>query len=124
MLKILAVDDSQVMRDMVAAILRNEGFQVDVADDGLTALEYAKSNHADLIVLDVNMPGMSGISLIPKLRRLSDYENTPILMLTTETDEYKKKKARSMGASGWLAKPFDPDTLVKAVNTLAAKYLS
>lgn len=120
MARILAVDDAKTMRDLVKGILENAGHEVLVADDGDTAMQLARKEAVDLVVSDVNMPRMSGISLVTKLRRLPDYENTPILMLTTEGDGYKKTKAKSVGASGWLQKPFDPPRLLKAVEKMIA----
>ena len=78
----------------------------------------AGSTNVDLALVDVNMPNMNGLSLVTKLRKLEGYQYTPIVMVTTETDEYRKKKARSVGATGWLAKPFTAERLVGAVNKL------
>ena len=118
MAKILSIDDAKSIREMVFAILSNAGHQVTTACDGEEAMEIARSTKFDLVLSDVNMPGMNGISLISKLRRLAGYEHIPMIMLTTESDDYKKKKAKSMGATGWLQKPFTPDRLIKAVDKL------
>lgn len=118
MAKILAVDDARTMRELVRSILEGEGHEVAVAEDGVKAIEFARQNAVDLVLTDINMPNMNGISLVTKLRLLADYENTPIIMLTTESSDYKKTKARNMGADAWLQKPFDPPRLLKAVNTM------
>ena len=119
--KIMVVDDSKVIREMVQAALAGEGHDIITAEDGTDALELARDITVDLVLSDINMPQMSGISLVSKLRRLPHYEETPIIMLTTESSDFKKNKAKSMGASAWLQKPIDPDRLVKAVNTMLAK---
>jgi len=118
MAKILTVDDSKSIRDLVSQILSNEKHEVISASDGVEALALARTTAVDLALVDVNMPNMNGLSLVSKLRKLDDYKFTPILMVTTETDEYRKKKARSVGATGWLAKPFTAERLIGAVNKL------
>lgn len=121
MARIMAVDDQKVMREMVRAVLEAEGHEVLTADDGADALELARCETVDLVLSDINMPNMNGISLVSKLRRLEHYQDIPILMLTTEDSNFKKDKAKRMGADGWLQKPFDPPRLSKAVNTMLAK---
>lgn len=116
MAKILAVDDSKSIRDLVTHILTTENHEVISACDGVEALALARETPVDLALIDVNMPNMNGLSLVSKLRKLDAYKFTPILMVTTETDEYRKKKARAIGASGWLAKPFTAERLIGAVN--------
>ena len=121
MAKILVVDDAKVMREIITSMLIDEGHEVITADDGDVALDIARQESSDIVLSDINMPNMSGISLVAKLRCLKAYENTPIIMLTTESSEYKKDKAKKMGANGWLQKPVDPMRLTKAVNTMLAK---
>lgn len=118
MAKILTVDDSKVIRDLVEAVLIENGHSVTVAKDGAEGLEATRKEQFDMILSDINMPNMSGISMVSKVRRLPGYEYTPIIMLTTESSNFKKDKAKKMGASGWLQKPFDPERLMKAVNKL------
>ena len=118
MAKILTVDDSRVIRDLVQAVLTENGHVVSTANDGVEGLEAVRTQHFDMILSDINMPNMTGISMVSKIRRLEGYEHTPIIMLTTESSDFKKEKAKKMGASGWLQKPFDPDRLMKAVNKL------
>ncbi len=116
MTKILAVDDSASMRQMVAFTLKSAGFDVVDADDGDKALKIAQGESFDLVITDVNMPNMDGISLCQELRKLADFKFTPILMLTTESSIEKKQAGRAAGATGWIVKPFNPDQLLATVN--------
>ena len=118
---ILVVDDAKVMREMISTMLITEGHEVITADDGDVALEIARAQTCDMVLSDINMPRMSGISLVSKLRRVPGYESIPVIMLTTESSEYKKDKAKKMGANGWLQKPIDTIRLTKAVSTMLAK---
>lgn len=113
--RVLTVDDSKTMRDMVAFTLRSAGFEVGEAEDGVKALSVLGATPADLIITDLNMPNMDGIALIQKLRADPKYRATPILMLTTEGDAGKKEQGRAAGATGWLVKPFNPEKLVELV---------
>ena len=115
MAKILTVDDSKAIRDLMVHILTEAGHEVTTAVDGVDALAIARQNSFDLALLDVNMPNMSGLSLVSKLRRLDEYQYTPMIMVTTETSDYKKNKAKSSGATGWLTKPFTAERLLAAV---------
>ncbi len=116
MASILAVDDSESMRQMVSFALKNAGHTVVEAVDGQDALAQAKTNKVNLVITDVNMPRMDGISLIKELRNLPDYKFTPILMLTTESTSEKKQQGKEAGATGWLVKPFNPDQLISTIN--------
>jgi len=120
MARILSVDDSLTIRSMVKTFLEEEGFEVVSANDGVEAMKIAREQTFDLVLSDINMPNMNGISLVSKLRRLEDYAKVPILMLTTEDSDFKKNKAKSFGASGWLQKPFTQERLVGAVQKLLA----
>ena len=115
---ILAVDDSPSMREMLAAVLRDSGYQVVEAEDGVKALEVAKSRPVDVVLTDQNMPNMDGLSLVKNLRSLPAYKDTPIMMLTTESSAEMKQKGRDAGATGWMVKPFDPDKLVRMLKAL------
>ncbi|MCB9645002.1 MAG: response regulator [Deltaproteobacteria bacterium] len=112
---ILAVDDSPSMRALVAATLAEAGYKVVQAEDGVQALEIAKKEPVRLVVADVNMPRMDGLTLLKHLRGLAAYKFTPILILTTEISAEKKAVAKSAGATGWLVKPFDPQTLLSTI---------
>ncbi len=112
----LIVDDSRTMRQMVAFTLTNAGFTVIQAEDGKDAVnKVSAGTKLDIIVTDLNMPEMDGITLIKELRRLTAYKFTPILMLTTESAMDKKKEGKEAGATGWIVKPFNPDTLLKTI---------
>jgi len=115
---ILAVDDSPSMREMLAAVLRDSGYQVVEAEDGVKALEAAKTHAIDVVLTDQNMPNMDGLSLVKNLRGLPAYKDTPIMMLTTESSAEMKQKGRDAGATGWMVKPFDPDKLVRMLKSL------
>lgn len=114
--KILAVDDSRTMREMVGFTLKNAGFDVTEAIDGEDGLAKANADKFDLVITDVNMPNKDGLTLVRDLRGLAQYKSVPILVLTTEGDEAKKQAGRAAGATGWLVKPFNPDKLLQVVN--------
>lgn len=111
----LVVDDSASMRQMVAYTLKSAGFDVIEGCDGKDALTKVAGKDVNLIVTDLNMPEMDGITLIKELRAKPEYKFTPILMLTTESQNTKKAEGRAAGATGWMIKPFNPDQLMAAV---------
>jgi len=113
--RILAVDDSKTMRDMVSFTLKGAGYDVLVADDGVNALTALNGEEVDLIITDINMPNMNGIELVQKLRGNPRFRATPILILTTESDDNIKQQGRAAGATGWIVKPFVPEKLLKVV---------
>lgn len=113
--RILAVDDSASMRQMVTFTLKGAGYEVEEAADGQQALNKAKSGKFNIVISDVNMPVMDGITLIKNLRALPDYKFIPILMLTTESTADKKQEGKSAGATGWIVKPFNPDQLLATI---------
>ncbi len=116
MAKILVADDSASMRQMVEFTLKEAGHQVVVAEDGQAALNLAKGMTADLVITDVNMPNMDGITLIRELRALPAFKFTPILTLTTESTTEKNMEGKDAGATGWIVKPFNPEKLLATVN--------
>ena len=113
--KILAVDDSPSMRQMVLLTLRGSGYEVIQACDGVEALELARSCAVDLVLTDVHMPRMDGISLVRELRGLPDYKFVPMLVLTTESSQEKKMEGKRAGATGWIIKPFNPPQLLATI---------
>jgi two-component system chemotaxis response regulator CheY len=115
MASILAVDDSASMRRMVAETLKQAGYDVIEAEDGKVALDTARSKPVSLVLTDVNMPNMDGITLTRELRGLPSYKFTPILVLTTESSVEKKQQGKAAGATGWIVKPFNPDTLLATI---------
>ncbi len=112
----LVVDDSFTMRNMVSLSLKEEGFDVVTAEDGVDALGKVKGKSFDVIVTDINMPNMDGIELISKLREIDNFKFTPILVLTTEGGDDKKKEGKKVGATGWIVKPFNPQVLIATIN--------
>ena len=117
MAKILAVDDSASMRQMVGFTLKGAGHEVLEASDGQEALKVAQGQSGiDLVISDINMPNMDGISLIKALRQLGQYKFTPILMLTTESGADKKSEGKAAGATGWIVKPFNPEQLLTTIS--------
>lgn len=115
MASILAVDDSVSMRQMVSFTLKGAGYEVTEAKDGQEALSIAKSNKFNLVITDVNMPNMDGITLTRELRALPSYKFVPILTLTTESSTDKKMAGKQAGATGWIVKPFNPEQLLATV---------
>ena len=113
--KILIVDDSPSMREMIRFTLKSAGYQVFAAVDGAEALQFAEEKSVNLVVTDINMPRMDGITLIKKLREMENYKHTPILTLTTEGGEELKQDGKDAGATGWIVKPFDPDQLIRVI---------
>ena len=115
MTRILAVDDSASMRQMVGFTLKAAGYDVTEAEDGKVALEIAQKGSYNLVLSDVNMPNMDGLTLVRSLRALPAYKFTPMLMLTTESTPEKKMEGKAAGATGWLVKPFNPDQLIATI---------
>jgi len=112
----LVVDDSPTMRQMVAFTLANAGFTVVEAQDGKDAVNKATAgSKMDIVVTDLNMPEMDGITLIRELRKMEAFKFIPILMLTTESAMDKKTEGKEAGATGWIVKPFNPDVLLKTI---------
>ncbi|GAC1600155.1 MAG: response regulator [Ramlibacter sp.] len=112
---ILVVDDTRSMRKMVAAVLQGAGYEVAEAGDGVEALELARDRVFDLVVTDHNMPRMDGVTLVRELRSLPNYDPVALIVLSTEVSPELKQKGRDAGASGWMAKPFDPQRMLEIV---------
>ena len=111
----LVVDDSASMRQLVSFTIKDAGFDVLVAENGKDALGKLGGTKVDMVITDLNMPEMDGIELIKKLRSMPDYKFSPIIMLTTESQESKKQEGKQAGASGWIVKPFQPEQLLDVV---------
>jgi two-component system chemotaxis response regulator CheY len=103
---------------MVCFTLKQAGHEVFEAADGVEALDFARTSATDLVISDVNMPKMDGITLVRELRGLPEYKFTPILLLTTESGEDKKQEGRAAGAKAWIIKPFQPQVMLDAVSKL------
>lgn len=110
---ILAVDDSPSLRMAVRAALTGAGYDVIEACDGVDALGKAASARFDMVITDLNMPNMDGLTLIRELRRTPSQMGVPIVFLTTESDDALKQEAKAAGATGWLVKPFNAEQLVR-----------
>lgn len=117
--RVLTVDDSASMRALLNHALAAGGFDVEQADDGVSALEWLALNDVDVVITDINMPRLDGFGLIERLRTGSRHCDRPILVLTTESSDEKKARAREAGATGWIVKPFDPAKLIAAVRRVA-----
>jgi len=110
---ILTVDDSASIRLTTRIALTNAGYTVTEAVDGLDGIAKLKGGKFDLIITDLNMPNMDGLTMIRQLRQMPDHTGIPVIFLTTESDGEIKQQAKAAGATGWLTKPFDPESLVK-----------
>ena len=112
---ILTVDDSASVRQMVAFTLRQGGYDIIEAVDGRDGLCKLAGAKCDMILTDLNMPNMDGISLIREVRKNASNGNLPIVMLTTESQDGRKQEGKTAGATGWIVKPFNPDQLLAVV---------
>ncbi len=121
-IKILVVDDSLITRKLVGAILEKAGYIVKYAENGFTALEKLFSSNFDLILTDINMPGMDGFELIVRLRDDEYYKKVPIILLTTENSEASIEKGIKIGADLYLIKPTSPDKILKSVEKVLNSY--
>ena len=115
----LVIDDSASMRQMVTITLSEAGFTTLEGADGQQGLSaLGRAGKVDLITTDLNMPVMDGITFIRQARQLPICKFTPILMLTTESQEARKLEGKAAGATGWLVKPFDPEKLLQVIGTV------
>ena len=115
---IMIIDDSVSLRQVVAIALAGAGYEVIEASDGQDAVEKLTGQKVHLMICDVNMPRMDGITFLKTIRQNSSYKFTPIIMLTTEAGEEKKKEGQAAGARAWVVKPFKPEQLLVAVSKL------
>jgi len=115
---ILFVDDSASVRQVMKTTLTREGYDVLTAEDGQDALNKLDGKKIHLIISDVNMPNMDGITFVKKAKQLPAYKFTPIIMLTTETQESKMNEGKAAGVKAWIVKPFQPPQLLAAVAQL------
>ena len=111
----LIADDSVTIRQMVSFTLRQAGFTVIEAVDGQDAADRLGDQRVDLIITDLNMPRLDGIGFIRTLRSRPASKHTPVLMLTTESQQEKRQEARAAGATGWIVKPFHPEKLLQVL---------
>ncbi len=119
--RILTVDDSASIRLTTRVALSNAGYAITEAVDGMDGLSKLKGGQFDLVVTDLNMPNMDGLTMIRELRKIPSCMGVPVIFLTTESDNELKQQAKSAGATGWLTKPFDPESLVKIVKKVLGR---
>ncbi|MEW5943137.1 MAG: response regulator [Pseudomonadota bacterium] len=115
---ILIVDDSASLRQVVSIALKGAGYDVIEACDGKDALGKLTGQKVHLIISDVNMPNMDGITFVKNVKQLPNYKFTPVIMLTTESQEGKKQEGQAAGAKAWVVKPFQPAQMLTAVSKL------
>ena len=118
---ILTVDDSPSLRMAIRIALTGAGYDVAEAGDGLQGLNAARARAFDLIIADLNMPNMDGLTMIRELRKDPGNCGTPIIFLTTESDESMKQQAKAAGATGWLVKPFVPEQLIRVAKKVLGR---
>lgn len=116
--KILVVDDSAVIRQVEETVLRNAGYEVVSANGGQEALGRLAATSVALILTDLNMPGVDGVSLIKQVRSAGNHRLTPIVMITTESKDTKKQEGKAAGATAWVVKPFTPEQLLGVVKRI------
>lgn len=117
--RILIVDDSASIRQVVALTLKSAGFEVIEACDGVDALNKIKGQRVHLMISDVNMPNMDGLTFLKEVKLLPEHRFTPVIMLTTESAADKKSQGQAAGAKAWMVKPFQPAQMLAAVSKLA-----
>ncbi|MGF1756829.1 response regulator [Photobacterium sagamiensis] len=115
---ILILDDSAPIRQVVGIALRGAGYEVVEAKDGIDGIEKLNGQKLNLIITDVNMPRMDGITFVKEVKKMPRYKFTPIIILTTESQDNKKQEGRAAGAKAWVVKPFQPPQLLNAVAKL------
>lgn len=118
MKKILLIDDSTVQLLNAKFILRNAGYEVVTVADAEQAIDSIANSVPDLIITDLNMPKLDGITLVRTIRALPAFADTPILIMSTDSQKYKYEEAREAGANGWLVKPAKPASLLEALKKL------
>ena len=114
-LKVLAIDDSRTIRELLRHVMEEAGFLFSAASDGVEGVARYAELRPDVVITDINMPNMDGYGVIDAIRKGSIDNAVPILVLTTESGEVLKARARIAGATGWIVKPFDDVSLVSVV---------
>ena len=115
---VMVVDDSSSVRQVVSIALKGAGYEVIEACDGKDALNKLSGQKIHLMITDVNMPNMDGITFVKEVKKLANYKFTPIIMLTTESQEARKQEGQAAGAKAWVVKPFQPAQMLAAVSKL------
>ena len=116
--RIMVIDDSASLRQVVSIALKSAGYEVLEAADGADALAKLDGDRVHLMICDVNMPNMDGITFVKELKKRPDYRFVPVLMLTTESRESRKREGQLAGAKAWVVKPFRPEQILNAVSRL------
>lgn len=116
---VLTVDDSKTMLQMLQFALKQGGYNVIQGENGQEGLDLLGKHHVDVIISDINMPVMDGITFIKELRKQPQNKATPVLILTTESSQAKKAEGRAAGATGWIVKPFDPAKLLEVIRKVS-----
>ena len=114
-MKVLVVDDSESIRELVGITLESAGYQVSKSSDGVEGLDHLSNSEVDLVITDLNMPNMDGITFLKEIRKDESKVGMPVLLLTTESQISKKDEAKKAGATGWIVKPFAQDRLLAVV---------
>jgi two-component system chemotaxis response regulator CheY len=115
---VLIVDDSASLRRQVKHTLEGAEFDVLEAEDGERGLAAAREGAVDLMIIDINMPIMSGLEMISKVRALPQHKTTPIFVLTTESGASEARRGKALGATAWIVKPVESEVLVKAIRAV------
>ena len=118
---VMIVDDSSTLRRMIERSLEESGFEVTSCSSGQEAVGLAKRLPPQVVITDLNMPEIDGLALTRRLRAQQETAKCPILILTTDNTAERKHEARQAGASGWVLKPFQPETLIRAINTVCQR---
>ncbi|KPP83739.1 MAG: two-component system, chemotaxis family, response regulator CheY [Rhodobacteraceae bacterium HLUCCA08] len=116
--RVLAIDDSRTIRDLLRLSLESAGFEYHCAEDGRIGVDMFAQVDPDVVITDINMPNLDGYGVIDELRRGPARTRVPILVLTTESSDALKARARDAGATGWIVKPFDDDSLISVLRRL------
>ncbi|MFT8419934.1 MAG: response regulator [Gluconacetobacter sp.] len=121
-LRVLTIDDSRTMQGMLRKALEEAGYDVIQGGDGVEGIEVLESADPppNVIITDINMPRMDGFGVIEAVRKMPAFKHLPVIVLTTESDPEKKARARAVGATGWIIKPFSSDSLVAAIRRVTA----
>ncbi len=115
---IMIIDDSPSIRQVVSMTVQKAGYEVIEAEDGQDALNKLENQKVNLIICDVNMPNMDGITFLKTLKNLPNHKFTPVIMLTTESQQSLKMEGKNAGAKAWMVKPFKPEQMLEAISKL------
>jgi two-component system chemotaxis response regulator CheY len=118
---VLAIDDSRTIRELLRATLTEGGFSVVTANDGLEGIDRFNDQRFDAVITDINMPNLDGFGVIEGIRSSGSNQRVPILVLTTESSPAFKQRARDLGATGWIVKPFEDKSLLDVMNMVTGR---